>query len=348
MSRFRRWYEWIASDRELLVTENKRLRDDNKRLLEAKEQFKEIASEVSSVKLEQRRTRGVLEKILEKQKVQRYWTQVYEVQLQAILRRLYIDVSDLPYPSKLNAQRFRLVSQNEEDGMTLALMKSVGETNREFVDIGCGLNGGNSGFLAREFGWSGVMVDADQRKAERASRRYGERVKGITAWVTRENINQLLHTHDINKDLDLFSLDIDGVDYWVWEALERCAPRVVIIEYNALFGANRAVVVPYGQNFDRHSLGWVEEQHAKWGRYYYGASLSAVNKLATRKGYRLVAGEPSGTNAFFLRNDVGPDIPGCEVGKAFHLSERHNTHLQKVGENIYDFVARSNLLLETV
>ena len=348
MSRFRRWYDWIASDRELLLTENKRLRDDNRRLSEAKQQFKELWTELSSVTLEQRRTRGVLEKILEKQKEQRYWTRVYESQLQAILRRLYMDPRELPYPSKLNAQRFRLVSQNEEDGMTLALMNSVGETNREFVDIGCGLNGGNSGFLARELGWSGVMVDADQRKAERASRRYGERVKGVTAWVTRENINQLFDTHNVKDDLDLFSLDIDGVDYWVWEALERCAPRVVIIEYNALFGTKRSVVVPYGENFDRHSLGWVEEQHSQWGRYYYGASLSAVDKLAERKGYRLVAGEPSGTNAFFLRNDVGPEIPTCNVSKAFHLNERHNTHIQKVGEDIFDFVARADLPLETV
>ena len=348
MGRLQSWYHWVFTDRALFLTENKRLRDDNKRLTDAKRQFKDIATELARLRREQRRARTVMDKMLQQQKEQRYWTRVYEGQLQAILRHLYLDSNELSYPSKLSAQRFRLVSQNEEDGMTWALLSEIGATNRRFVDIGCGLNGGNSGFLARECGWSGLMIDADQRKADRAARRYGSRVKGVAAWVTRDNINELLEKQGVDRDVDLLSIDVDGVDYWIWDALERCSPRVVIIEYNALFGSSRSVAVPYDHNFDRRALGWVDEEHADWARHFYGASLSALTKLGGRKGYRLVAAEPAGTNAYFLRNDVGSEIPACEVISAYHIGERHNSHIQRTGEDIYDFVERAGLQLLAV
>ena len=265
MGRLQSWYHWVFTDRALFLSENKRLRDDNKRLTEAKQQFKDIATELTQLRREQRRARTVMDKMLQQQKEQRYWTRVYEGQLQAILRNLYLDSNELSYPSKLSAQRFRLVSQNEEDGMTWALLSEIGATNRRFIDIGCGLNGGNSGFLARECGWSGLMIDADQRKTDRAARRYGSRVKGVAAWITRDNINELLEKQGVDRDVDLLSIDVDGVDYWIWDALERCSPRLVIIEYNALFGSSRSVVVPYDHNFESYRVSRRPHCLGGWG-----------------------------------------------------------------------------------
>jgi hypothetical protein len=227
--------------------------------------------------------------------------------LPAIVRKLYLEDAELPHPYDLLSERFGYRSQNEEDGLLLALFKRIGTTDRRCVEIGCGLNGGNSGFLVGECGWSGLMVDADRHKIETIKIRYaGHAVIANKHRVTRENINTIVEMHGFAGPLDFLSLDIDGNDYWVWEALTACSPRVVALEFNWLFGPERSVSIPYDPEFrlDRVPT-----------RAYRGASLSALTHLAQRKGYRLVASER--VNAFYMRNDVAPDIPAIPVSRGY-------------------------------
>ncbi len=227
--------------------------------------------------------------------------------LPAIVRKLYLEDAELPHPYDLLSERFGYRSQNEEDGLLLALFKRIGTTDRRCVEIGCGLNGGNSGFLVGECGWSGLMVDADRHKIETIKIRYaGHAVVANKHRVTRENINSIVEMHGFAGQLDFLSLDIDGNDYWVWEALTSCSPRVVALEFNWLFGPERAVTIPYDPEFrlDRVAT-----------RAYRGASLAALTHLAQRKGYRLVASER--VNAFYMRNDVAPDIPAIPVSRGY-------------------------------
>ena len=237
-----------------------------------------------------------------------------EQDVQAVLRRLALPTDPLPFPSRLTAQRFRGWSQNEEDGITLALMNEMGGPGtRRFVEIGCGDNGGNSGFLALECGWSGLMVDGDASRIAVARALYaGGPVSVVQTWITREKINELIQMHGLDGDIDLLSIDIDGNDYWIWEAIHVCRPRAVIVEYNSLFGADLAVTVPYRDDFN----------HKQGGKGYYGASLQALTHLATRKGYRLVAVEPRGVNAFFLRNDMAPHVPACDPRASFRSLDK--------------------------
>lgn len=271
----------------------------------------------------------------------KYWSKVFEGQVQAMLRRMYLRPEELEYPHRLTAQRFRLTSQNEEDGVTWAVLQEIGTSKGRFVEIGCGANGGSSGFLATELGWAGLMVDTDAYKVERIVGQSGPGVRGAAAWVDRDNINDLLREHRMDGELDLLAIDIDGADYWVWEALEASSPRVVIIEFNSLFGPERAVVVPYDPEFDRHSL----KEHGEWGRYYYGASLAALVNLGRRKGYRLVAVEPSGANAYFVRSDVAPDMPEADPTVAHRSNWQYLVHAQEAGETIYEFIDRAGLSL---
>jgi hypothetical protein len=162
-------------------------------------------------------------------------------------------------------------------------------------------------------------------------------VTAVTAWVTRENINDLITSHGFSGEVDLFSLDLDGNDYWIWESMTACAPRVVILEYNSMFGPDRAVTVPYEVTFDRH------RHHTM----YYGASLTALARLSARKGYRLVAVEPTGVNAFFLRSDIAPHIPVCEPKRAFHLLEKYDVLMQQ-GEDVFRYVSQAGLSLVEV
>lgn len=228
--------------------------------------------------------------------------------IQAVIRKLYLDPSELDQPYALLSQRFGLLSQNSEDGLTWAIFKLAGVTNRRFVEIGSGVNGGNSGFLAAECGWTGLMVDSDPDRVAHIRSRFGPGVTAVARLITRENINTTVEEFGLAGDIDLFSLDIDGIDYWVWEALAACAPRLVIVEYNADFGPDRPVVVPYSPTFRRSK---------KTDLRYYGASLAAFVRLAGQKGYRLVLTEPRGVNAYFLRNDVCPALGGIPPAAVF-------------------------------
>jgi len=267
--------------------------------------------------------------------VEKIWqrTRHLEPAVQALLRERYVDPNTLPYPERLTARRFRVSSQNQEDGLTLALLSEVGVTSRRFVEIGSGLSGGNSGFLARECGWSGLMVDGHADHMAQVGRRFPT-VTAITAWVTRDNVNDLITTHGAAGDPDLFSLDLDGNDYWIWEAMTACSPRIVILEYNSMFGAKRSVTVPYDPQFDRH------RHHTM----YYGASLTALARLSARKGYRLVAVEPTGVNAFFVRNDLAPHIPACDPDRAFHLLEKYDVAMLQGGD-VFRYVEQAGLSL---
>ncbi len=226
----------------------------------------------------------------------------------ALLRRLVLDPTTLDYPHRLTAQRCSLGSQREEDGISWAIFQHVGIATRRFIDIGCGADGGTAGFYARECGWRGLMVDAAEAHVSAVRDRYSRaQITAVAARVTRENVNDLVTEAAFAGEVDLLSIDIDGMDYWVWDALSVANPRMVIVEFNALFGLDRAVTVPYDAEFDRSRVTGVI------GKRYYGASLPAFVRLAEKKGYRLVTVEPMALNAVFLRTDVGPDIPACPL-----------------------------------
>ncbi len=114
-------------------------------------------------------------------------------------------------------------------------------------------------------------------------------------FITRDNINTLISKHGIKGDIGLLSIDIDGNDYWVWEAITVIHPRIVICEYNSLFGDRSPIAIPYASSFVR------AEAHHSGG--YFGASVAAFDHLASQKGYSLIGANSSGINLFFVRND---------------------------------------------
>ena len=226
----------------------------------------------------------------------------------ALVRHTFLNGA-LTGAQALLARRFRGLSQHEEDGITVALFDRIGATTHRFVEIGAGVNGGNSGFLARECGWTGLMIEAHPERAATLQRRFAPVVSVVSSMVTRENVNTLVETHGYSGDVDLLSIDIDGMDYWVWDTLTACRPRLVIVEYNPFLGPHRSVAIPYDPQFDRHRFDVPRDA-------YYGASLPAFVKLGASKGYRLVLVEPRGVNAFFVRDDLAPDIPALRVDGA--------------------------------
>jgi hypothetical protein len=237
------------------------------------------------------------------------WRGHFTGKMDALLRHDYLAdflVAD-GGPTYLLSHRFKLLSQNEEDGVILALLKLAGAPNRSFVEIGSGASGGNSGMLALEFGWRGLMVDIDENKIRRARAKFGvnPHVLFEAVAVSPENINALIERHGLAGEVDLFSLDIDSFDYWVLEAMNACRPRVMVLEYNGNFGPERSLVISRDTDMSRAVKG------------FHGASLKALTKLAAAKGYKLVACDESGTNAFYVRDDLAPGIAAATPEMAF-------------------------------
>ena len=142
------------------------------------------------------------------------------------------------------------------------------------------------------------MIEGSKKNAGEATSFYegNHNVNVHHEWITKDNIENVLMEASIPDSVDLLSIDIDGNDYWIWERIDRIKPRVVIIEYNASFGNNRSVTVPYDPEFDRF------KKH-KSG-YYHGASLNAMEKLGHKKGYSLVCCDSNGVNAFFIQRQL--------------------------------------------
>jgi len=210
----------------------------------------------------------------------------------------------LPAPAEAG---FRVFSQCEEDGILLLLLGAVGIGPAVFVDVGGGdgLIASNCANLALNLGFDGVFVDADARSVERGRRFYRRHPdtaihppRFVHARVTRENVSALVARAGIAGEMDVLSIDIDGNDYWVWEALEGIRPRIVVVEAHVEFGLE-PVVVPYDAGF-----AWREGMP----RHYLGASAPALVSLGRRKGYRLVAANRFGFNLFFVRDDLAPGL----------------------------------------
>jgi hypothetical protein len=223
------------------------------------------------------------------------------------------------------AREYQVFSQNGEDGLLLYIFSQIGATNRFFVEFGAGGATSNTRNLSTQFGWNGASFDGDETSIAEMRKMYGRlsaadttrTLIAETVWLSEENVKHQLTKYDIPDDFDLFSMDIDGIDYWLWRALEKFRPRVVVVEYNASLGADAKLAIPYERDFCRWNSKW---HPAGW---YYGASLSAWVELAKSKGYELIACESTGVNAFFVRADLlVPGLPVQTAVEAFYTDAR--------------------------
>ena len=185
---------------------------------------------------------------------------------------------------------FRAFSQNGEDGILLYIFGLIGMGRRRCVEI-CASDGieCNTANLIVNHGWSGLLFDGDEELIERG-RAFYSRLRDthdcpptlVCSWITRENINTLIKENGIEGPVDLLSLDLDGVDYWIWDAIEVIKPRVVIAEFQCVWGSDRAVTVPYSESFKTRFI----DNFA----VYSGASLPAFVKLARARAWTNLAG----------------------------------------------------------
>ena len=200
-------------------------------------------------------------------------------------------------PKRLLAHGFRGYSQHDEDGMIQEIFRRIGVSNRVFVEFGVGDGTENNTAYLVLSGWRGLWIDGSEANAAAIRTQLFSFIQTgqlsfVRGFVDRDSINEIIEKAHHSGEIDLLSIDIDGNDYWVWEVISVVQPRVVVIEYNAVFRPPLAVVAEYDKNF-------------VWnGTSYYGASLKALESLGAKKGYALVGCSLSGINAFFVKQNL--------------------------------------------
>ena len=220
--------------------------------------------------------------------------------LSTISRKPLSNLSDAAYDN---------FTYHGEDGILLYLLSQLKKVPKNFVDIGAGdCIKSNCANLAVQYGWTGVFIEQNTKQLDVGRRFYkrnimsGAALKFLKATVTRENVNSLIKESGMTNEVGLLSVDIDGNDYWIWEAVTIIQPRIVVIEAKVEFG-NRSVAVPYG-TANHHSV----------DKMYNGASVEAFRRLGMAKGYKLVGANKQGYNLFFVKeNEALPMVTAEQV-----------------------------------
>jgi len=214
-------------------------------------------------------------------------------------------------PQTLDQAGFRAFSQFDEDGILLYIFALIGTTNRRAIEMAAGVGyESNTANLIVNHNFTGLLFEGnpdaawlcEQFYAKYQDTHWNTPVVVDRTWLKCENINEVISKHGFAGEIDLFSLDVDGMDYWLLESLSAVQPRVIVVEYNGIFTADVAMTAAYEPNYS------YQEGRAS------GATLAAFDKLCDRKGYRLVGCNRNCLNAFYVRKDLAPDLfPAVKV-----------------------------------
>ncbi len=195
---------------------------------------------------------------------------------------------------------FRAFSQWDEDGLIQFLVSRAAVAEKTFIEIGVGdYSEANTRLLLLKDNWRGAVVDCDPAAMEALKAQplyWRHSLTAIADFVTAENVNDVIRSSGLSGDIGLLSIDIDGMDYWVWKAIDAVSPQIMVCEFNGWLGDGAPLTTPYDPQFDRRKA------HYSW--LYAGASLPALIHLGREKGYTFVGCNLAGNNAFFLRDDV--------------------------------------------
>ncbi len=197
---------------------------------------------------------------------------------------------------------YSVFSQWGEDGILDFLVSTLEIERPNYIDFGAGdVRFSNGRWLLESRGGAGVFVDA---RKDLKSTLYASGLpvstdsRAIETYLTLDNASDVFKeaASSFKGDVDVFSLDVDGQDYWILKSLEDLNAKIVLVEYQSYLGHELAITVPPSLNFDR------TKSHFSW--IYYGASLLAFCDLLELKGCRLVGTNHQRGNAFFVRKDL--------------------------------------------
>lgn len=199
----------------------------------------------------------------------------------------------------LHEVEFKVFSQWGDDGIIQWLIHNIEFKSKTFIEFGVSnYDEANTRFLLMNNNWSGFIMDGSISNIEyiKNSDYYWKYdLKAKEAFIDKDNVNSLIKSSGFDKEIGILHIDLDGNDYWIWEEIDTVSPTLLILEYNSVFGSERAITVPYDKDFIR--------TEAHYSNLYFGASLLALCELSEKKGYQFIGCNSAGNNAFFIRKD---------------------------------------------
>ena len=215
---------------------------------------------------------------------------------------------DLPHLDKQNplTWEFSGFSQNGEDGLLDYLIKQLKISDKDFLEIGSS-NGveNNTAWLAVAKRFSGIMVEGSEGAAKKAKKFVDQFCIGVDVfnlWVNVKNGKDLINKMS-SLTPDIFSIDIDGNDYYITKFLMDLGlrPKIIIVEYNSAFGPLESKTIEY----DKHMLirNGKGMDFSEETRLYYGVSIKGWQNYFSSIGYKFVTVDSNGVNAVFMDPD---------------------------------------------
>ena len=240
----------------------------------------------------------------------------------------------------LNEAEFQVFSQWGDDGIIQYLINYLEIDNKTFVEFGVeDYLESNTRFLLINDNWSGLVIDGCEMNVAKIKKDeiyWKHDLIAKSAFITAENINQLIEEEGISGEIGLLHIDIDGNDYWIWKALEVVHPIIMIVEYNSVFGYERAITTPYEKDFNRTK--------AHYSNLYAGASILALCDLAEERGYKFIGSNSAGNNAYFVKEDALKDLKPLSAENGY-VESKFRESRDAVGNLTF---IRSNARLEGI
>lgn len=222
-------------------------------------------------------------------------------------------------PRLIKHHEFRVFSQGGEDGLLLEIFRRIGISSKTFVEIGLedGLECNTRHLLLQ--GWTGLWIEGSARCANLIRTHFSREISTgqlqlSECMVKPSMMDEQLNSANIPQDLDLLSIDVDSIDYWLWEGLCTYRPRVLVMEYNGRVPPTIDWTYPIDGGKSAYPGG--------------GASLQALNRLCMDKGYVLVGCGFNGCNAFWVREDL--------AGNHFHPDSSCVFHFEPLRDFLID------------
>jgi hypothetical protein len=208
-----------------------------------------------------------------------------------------VDAKALEFYQLLSSSESQTYSQNREDGVIKAIMKSLGQTERGFfLEIGLVLEAeSNTLLMKNKYNWMGLILDDNLENVKNNLHR---------EFIEHDRVVNLLKKFSVAQEFELLSVDMDYSDYWMVEAILAASyrPKVIVHEVNQQ-EPHMCVTVPK------------PVEYVKWDQLssFHGGSMCAFRCLAKRFKYTMVYCESAGVNCFWIRDDLLKEKLGFNI-----------------------------------
>ena len=239
--------------------------------------------------------------------------------------------------SNLSDAEFSVFSQWGDDGIINWLIDNLKIKNKFFIEIGVqDYKESNTRFLLKHRNWTGCIIEGNKNYVDDIKKQsiyWKHDLKIKHKFINKNNINSIIKSVTNQNEIGLLSLDIDGVDYWIWKEINSVSPIIFVCEFNSVFGDLKSITVPYNKMFDRTRF--------HYSNLGFGASLKAFINISKKKGYIYLGTNSNGVNAYFVKKIYYKDIRNKIKNIRSFCSKTRESRDKKFNKNYLGGIFRS-------